>query len=174
MLLKIQSVWSLPASDSEEDFGKRPDFLLRYSVLGPSLGVSGSQAHQAVKRLKDSGLVDGKIRLNKRAATEWLVHGVKYFQPPKFGGVTRGLPTSYAGPPLSAELSPGTELPPVWDFAEGVRGIALEPIYHTVPLAAKRDPILYEYLAILDAIRSGRSREANLASEAMRQRLGES
>jgi len=40
------------------------------------------------------------------------------------------------------------------------RGIALEPLYKTAPIAALRDPVLYEFLALVDAIRDGRARGA--------------
>jgi hypothetical protein len=76
-----------------------------------------------------------------------LVHGVKYAFPTKRGEVTRGLPTSYAAPPLNKHMEPGSELPPVWPFPEGQhRGVSLEPLYKTAPVAAVRDRVLYELL----------------------------
>jgi hypothetical protein len=59
--------------------------------------------------------------------------------------MTRGVLTSYAAGPLRYEISPGSEPPPMWPYAEGRdRGVALQPLYKTVPLAALRDPVLYE------------------------------
>ena len=85
------------------------------------------------------------------------MHGVKYAFPARRGEVTRGVPTSYAAPPLNKEIEPGSELPPVWPFPEGQhRGVSLEPLYKTAPAAALRDPIFYELLALIDARRSGR------------------
>ena len=43
--------------------------------------------------------------------------------------------------------------------------MGLEPLYKTVPIAARRDPRLYEILALLDALRDGRARERRLAEE---------
>jgi hypothetical protein len=52
------------------------------------------------------------------------------------------------------------------------------PLYKSVPDAAKRDPILYARLAMLDAIRDGRSRERKIAEkkllESLRRLNGES
>ena len=99
-----------------------------------------------------------------RAAEEFLVHGVKYMFPAVRGGVTRGMLTSYAAPPLNGQISAGADLPPVWPLATGEhRGVSLDPLYRTVPQAAGADSSLYELLALLDALRDGRVRERSLA-----------
>ena len=86
--------------------------------------------------------------------------------------MTRGVPTSYAAAPLSTDIAPGDELPPVWPWRNGdIRGIALEPLYKTAPLAALRDPVLYELLALVDAIRDGRARERKIAERELLKRL---
>ena len=60
----------------------------------------------------------------------------------------------------------------VWPHAEGpVRGIALIPLYPSVPAAALRNPALYENLALFDALRMGRARERNLATTFFEERL---
>ena len=38
------------------------------------------------------------------------------------------------------------------------------PLYKNVPTAARRDPKLYELLALVDAIRDGRARDERLQS----------
>jgi hypothetical protein len=50
-------------------------------------------------------------------------------------------------------------------------GIALEPLYKTVPEASLRDPSLYELLALVDAIRDGRARERKIAEKELINRL---
>jgi hypothetical protein len=45
------------------------------------------------------------------------------------------------------------------------------PFYKTVPQAALQDPYLYEVLALVDAIRDGRSRERQIAEEELKARL---
>jgi hypothetical protein len=41
----------------------------------------------------------------------------------------------------------------------------LEPLYKSVPYAARADEKLYDALALVDAIRSGRARERKRAEE---------
>ena len=90
------------------------------------------------------------------------------------GGVTRGMLTSYAVPALDREISSGPDLPAVWPFAMGKhRGVSLEPLYKTVPLAARSDPYLYELLALLDSLRDGRARERSLAEREIVKRARE-
>jgi hypothetical protein len=51
------------------------------------------------------------------------------------------------------------------------RGYSFAPLYKTVPQAALRDPFLYQMLALLDAIRDGRSSERHLAEQEPKIRL---
>jgi hypothetical protein len=143
--------------------------------IGGELSISSSEVHAALKRLVLSGLVsrdsDGHRPLLD-AVEEFLVHGVKYAFPAKRGEVTRGLPTSYAAPPLKNHVVASPEWPPVWPFPEGSeRGVGLEPLYKTVPLAASRDSELYEWLVLIDGLREGRSRERRFAAEEVARRL---
>ncbi len=72
--------------------------------------------------------------------------------------------TSYAAPPMHRQICGGADLPPVWPLAEGKhRGVSFDSLYKTVLLAALADPVLYELLAPLDALRDGRARERRLA-----------
>lgn len=143
-----------------------------YPALALSLGMSTSEAHAAVARLVTSGLVDAETRTVKRSALlEFLLHGLRYVFPPEWRGVTRGVPTSYAAPPLRGAFSVG-DLPPVWPFPEGtVRGEGLVPLYRSVPKAALRHPDLHEWLALVDALRAGRARERKMAAEELTRRL---
>ena len=69
-------------------------------------------------------------------------------------------------------IAPSADPPPVWPHAEGsVRGIALIPLYPSVPAAAVRSPALYEYLALFDALRMGSARERALAEQLFEERL---
>ena len=151
--------------------GPRPS-MARMSV---DLSLSASEVHGALKRLAISRLVsdeadDGRPLL--QPVEEFLLHGVKYAFPAKRSQPTRGLATSYAAPPLVGKIASGTDLPPVWPYAEGKqRGIGLEPLYRTVPIAALRDPLLYELLALIDALRDGRARERRLAGQELTARL---
>ena len=152
-----------------------PDAHPPYSKMAEELALSQSEVHSAVKRLVESSLVHG-AELNEKpnltAVEEFLIHGVKYAFPAKRGSLTRGMPTSYAAEPLSNIIQAGNEPVPVWPDPGGrTRGIEIAPLYKTVPEAAKRDQKLYEYLALIDAIRDGRARERNLAVEELRKRI---
>jgi hypothetical protein len=64
------------------------------------------------------------------------------------------------------------EHPPVWPDPDGsARGYKLEPLYGSVPKAAKQDKALYELLALVDAVRDGRARERKIAAEHLHDRL---
>jgi hypothetical protein len=143
------------------------------SEMGTELSVSPSEVHGALKRLEQARLVDtAGSRPVLQAVEEFLVHGVKYAFPPQHGSVTRGVPTSYAAPPLSALIVASADLPPVWPHADGaVRGVSLEPLYRSAPAAALRDPALYELLALIDALRDGRARERKLAEAELSARI---
>lgn len=158
--------------------------LLSYPGPHPSLArmavdliLSASQVHAALNRLAAARLVfreDRRSRPNARAAEEFLVHGVKYMFPAIRGGVTRGILTSYAAPPLNRQISSGPDLPPVWSLATGQhRGVSLQPLHKTVPLAAQADQRLYELLALVDALRDGRARERHLAEREIANRVRE-
>ncbi len=122
-----------------------------YSQLAYELGMSASEVHAGVKRATEASLMrleDGWGTPDPDALEELLVHGVKYVFTPVHGRLTRGMPTSFAAPPLSRVLALPQEPPPVWPDAEGeVRGYEFSPLYKSVPYAARRDARLYELLA---------------------------
>lgn len=82
----------------------------------------------------------------------------------------RGIPTSYAAPPLCALISSSAD-PPVWPHPMGsTRGSAFSPLHKTVPEAAALGGQLYQLLALVDAIRDGQAREAALAIQELKAR----
>jgi hypothetical protein len=151
--------------------GQRPTM----AGLGRDLSISSSEIHASLHRLEASRLIasaSGGHRPLRRPVEEFLIHGAKYAFPAKRGEITRGVPTSYAAPPLNQHISAGAELPPVWPSAHGQhRGITLQPLYRTVPESALRDPVLYELLALFDALRDGRARERQMAEREMTSRI---
>lgn len=144
-----------------------------FQALSVDLGMSTSEVHASVKRASESGLLDSASRqVNRKNLLEFLLHGVRYAFPVKRSGLTRGVVTSYAAAPLRESFSVG-ELPPVWPHPEGdTRGEGLEPLYRSAPVAARRNPELHEWLALVDAVRGGRARERALASKELTRRLG--
>lgn len=137
------------------------------------LSMSSRSVHEALKRGAAGRLYDRNRRaVNVSALEEALLHGVRYFMPAEMGSMTRGVATAWAAPPLSELLASTDEPPPVWPHPEGsVRGIALLPLHSSVPRAVEGDKELYELLALTDALRADRAREAALAAEELRKRL---
>jgi hypothetical protein len=140
--------------------------------LATEICLSPSQINAAFKRLVSSGLVTPYQAPNKpqpiiQACEEFFIHGMKYIFPAKLGEVVRGIPTSYAAPSLNEHIVSGKDPIPVWAYGGGKeRGVALKPLYPSVPESVSKypNPIFYDLLTLLDAIRSGRAREKNLAS----------
>ena len=144
-------------------------------TLAANLFLSTSEISGGINRLRASHLLHtGEKKPVKRAMEEFLIHGVKYAYPAERGGLTRGLPTAYAAPPLSRSIiQPDTD-PPVWPAPEGPRrGYSFLPLYKTVPQAAAKNSCLYELLALVDALRDGRPREAEAAAQKLRTRIQE-
>jgi len=116
-----------------------------------------------------------RITPHYRNLEEFLVHGLKHVFWAKLGGVmTRGVPTSSSAPPLYNMFAPFSSEapPPVWPDPEGeVRGLAFSPLYKQAPAASRKDQKFYELLTLVDAIRSGRAREREVAIEELRMRL---
>jgi len=146
-----------------------------FSELANDLVMSASEVHASVGRAMSARLVQitsDKWQVSKSALQEFLIHGAKYAFPATFGAATRGVPTAHAAPPLEKLIVQTSELPPVWPDPSGSRrGMALYPLYPTVPQAARSDPALYESLALFDALRSGAARERQLATEMLIERL---
>lgn len=152
----------------------RPDVAWSYPRLAADLSMSASEVHASVRRATRSGLLqpDDRHTPNRKAVLEFLVHGLKYVFPAERGGFTRGLPTAHAAPPLRDQFATSDDPSPVWPDPDGtVRGEEFEPLYRSVPKAARADERLYELLALVDALRGGRARERELAVKELRARL---
>ena len=66
----------------------------------------------------------------------------------------------------------GTEPPLVWPDPEGsARGQSIEPLYKSVPRAARNNQRLYESLALVDALRCGSTRDRRLAMRELELRI---
>jgi hypothetical protein len=116
-----------------------------YSGLSDALGVSSSEVHASIGRAKSARLLnienDGPLVI-RAALKEFLL------------------------------VSQPNELPPVWpDAAGNQRGVTFHPLYPTAPLAARKDRVLYEFLALFDALRGGAARERQLAARILAERV---
>lgn len=161
------------------DLATRGEEPWTYAQLGDELGLSASEANKAVERSLAAGLLApsseprGKPRPIRAALLDFLAHGVRhaFFAHP--GRMVRGTATAHSAPPLDTRLRGGDEPPLVWPDAAGKhRGQAVDPLYPTVPEAARRNQRLYELLTLTDALRCGRTRERKLAIEELQKRLG--
>lgn len=154
------------------DIGASPT----YAALAADLGMTASEVHAAVERAVTAQLARkdtrGKPTVFRTALRDFVKHGARYVFPATNGSLTRGLPTAYAAAPLNQHIHAGADPVPVWPCMDGtVRGVALYPLYPSVPSAASRDPALYELLALFDAVRSGQARERTLALGLLDERL---
>lgn len=183
-MLKPQDIVILLKILSTRILAKDANEVLPQNKLAVLLCMSVSEINAGIKRLIFSGLLSPVISNdrtkkivympNKKACEECLVSGVKYFFPVKLGAYSRGIATSYAAPIFEEHLVLGDDPIPVWPYGEGdKRGLALDPLYSSVPksIAQFPDPLFYELLVLVDAIRSGRAREKNIAIQMLKEKL---
>ncbi len=180
ILLKILAM-IMPANASLRE-------LLSQNQLATHLCMSASEVNAGIKRLVKSGLLGlsnrplhslsspkgGVLLPIKPACEECLISGVKYFFPGELGEYTRGIKTSYASPVFQNQILLGNDPVPVWPYAEGeILGLTLAPLYPSVPKSVTQypDPLFYDLLTLIDAIRSGRARERNMGVKLLRERL---
>jgi len=140
-----------------------------YAALGEELFMSSSEVHGSVGRAKLAGVLsetdDYGIQVLRPALREFTLHGARYAFPPILGSLARGIPTAHGAPLLRDQFTSSEEPVPVWPYSKGnVRGIAIQPLFPTVPKAVETDDRLYELLALFDSIRMGTARERAIAS----------
>lgn len=150
--------------------GERP---FTYAWLATELAIASSEVHASVSRALLARLLtdeSGSIRPIRAAVREFVLHGVRYAFPAVTGPMTRGTPTAHGAPIFRERFQ--TEETPVWPMVNGAaRGPALYPLYSNLPIAAFRDPKLYDMVSLIDALRIGAARERDFASELLDQRL---
>lgn len=146
--------------------------------LSKALCISLAEINAGLKRLGESGLLrndkEGRLLPNINAVEEFLISGVKFFFPVKLGEYTRGIPTAIAAPIFHNKIALGNDPIPVWPDAIGEKkGVALAPLHPAVPKALRESPdqSFYEFLTLIDAIRSGRARERNVATAILKEKL---
>lgn len=165
ILLKILSTVTLTNNYPKES--------LAQNRLANLLYISVSEVNAAIKRLTEARLLELVLKdkklialPSKSACEECLISGVKYFFPTNLGEHTRGIPTSYAAPVFKGLITIGNDPVPVWPCLDGDQvGVALQPLYSSVPksLINYPDPLFYKLLTLIDAIRTGRAREREIA-----------
>lgn len=169
--------WSL--NENPESYQVQPvlDDAFSNRGLEASTGISKSEVNASIKRSIAVGMAkldrkSNQPKANVTALLEFIVHGIKYVYPANPSAITRGIPTSFAAPVLKGKLMTAGEFIYVWPDAMGKeQGQAVEPLYKTVPMAVKKDPRLYGYLALIDAIRLGQGRENSFTAKELEKRL---
>lgn len=138
--------------------------VLKNGQIAKELGISASEVSEALERCRIARLVDtAKQRVNILALEEFLVHGLKYVFPGQPQSVVRGMATAISASPMKEKIVGGQEQY-VWPYSKGnIRGMALAPLYKTVPMAVTEDDILYKLLTLVDTLRMGRAREVEIA-----------
>ena len=173
LLLKLVSLESRVQPGEYDGVPGFDPFALR--SLEGELGISKTEIGASLKRSMAVSLAIKSVdrpKVNRRNLIEFVLHGLKYVFPAKPGAPQRGIATGFAAPMLEGQLvSSGADIH-VWPYAEGNRrGPSIEPLFKSVPEAALKDPILYELLALVDAIRLGNPREAKLARQKFEERV---
>ncbi len=137
--------------------------------LSATLGVSKTEVHNSINRSLSVGLAycdrnTTHLRVNKKILLNIIIHAIKYVFPATVSSMTRGIPTSFSSPALQKYVETAGDLIYVWPDPRGKKmGQSVLPLFSSVPFAVRRDKLLYEYLALIDAIRLGNAREVNLA-----------
>jgi hypothetical protein len=146
-----------------------------YSERAGRLGMSASEVHAAVRRLTEARLLSPTDQtVLRKPLMNFITHGVPYAFAVTPGEVTRGVPTAWAAPALAAQFSQNDSLPPVWPDPEGLlQGVAVSPLFRSAVNAAKKDPELYDLLALVDALRIGRAREREIAGQLLKSKFSE-
>ena len=145
------------------------------ATLGSELQMVVSAVHASVVRCEQARLItrsNGVLRAYRPALTEFAIHGVRYVYPAVLGPLTRGVATISAGPSLKDSFDQTKAMPTVWPDPLGdTYGTSLAPLCQNVPQACRVDQRLYDVLTLIDAVRGGASRERELATTFIRERL---
>ena len=134
------------------------------SQLAESLKISAGEVSNALDRLVDSRLLSSdKKMIFALSLKEFLIYGLKYVFPARIGTKVRGIPTAHSAPPINEQIVQNGD-GYVWSYSYGTkRGLAVSPLYKTVPKIVANEPELYKLLVLIDALRVGRARERSIA-----------
>lgn len=175
ILLKLALLHRRSAAQPLPENGRAEAFSAR--GLESSLSISKSEVNASINRSASAGLLvkdrkNGIPKANVNALLELIIHGLKYVFPVKPGPLVRGMPTAAAAPVLHEKLLSMNDHIHVWPDPKGNEiGQSLKPLFKSVPDAARRDPELYDLLALVDAIRLGNPRESKVARQLLEKKL---
>ena len=145
---------------------------IEFKSIAYELYISQSEVTKSIQRLEKSKLLirysDDNIELHKHGLIEFFIYGVKYFFPAEINIATRGMAAGYSSPHFKKLIL--SEENYVWPYLNGdMKGLALTPIYRTLPNALERTPDenFYVIISALDLIRLGGKRENKIAKETL-------
>jgi len=143
---------------------------IEFKNIAYELYISQSEVTKSIKRLEKSRLLtrysDDSIELHKHELMELFVYGVKYLFSAEINIATRGMAAAYSSPHFKKIIL--SEDTYVWPYINGnTKGLALTPIYKTLPNALDRTPDekFYAIISALDLLRLRGKRENKIAKE---------
>jgi hypothetical protein len=143
-----------------------------YSQIAAALQLSIGTAHAAAKRATAARLLTADLEPLTANLLEFLLHGARYVFYPERGSEIRGVATGAAAPRVADVLASTSTNSPVWPSPKGrSRGLALTPLYPTVPEVALQNPALHALLGAVDVLRIGTARERAVAGELLAELL---
>ncbi|NCI50924.1 hypothetical protein GWC95_13405 [Sediminibacterium roseum] len=139
--------------------------------LAAELCISQSEVSESLNRSHFGGLFIPQLRsVNRLTFFEFLKAGLPCVFPTKPGMMVNGIVTAHSHPVMKKRIV-SSELY-VWPELGGKdRGFAIDPFYEKQVLAAKKDDELYKLLAMVDALRVGRTRERTIAAEILNESI---
>lgn len=139
--------------------------------LARSLYISAAEVSESLNRSSFAKLVNhDRKRVHRNSFFEFLQYGMPYVFPQLPGPMTKGIATGHSHPYFSNSIISNQMY--VWPMVGGNDyGQAIEPFYSNQVKAAKEDSRLYEALAMLDIIRTGKTREKNIAIDYLKKLL---
>lgn len=161
---------------------QQPSPVWTYAGLAGHTGLSASQGHASVDRLRSAGLVHSAagepLWVPAKALGELLLHAVPRWLYAESGpgpGPHRGVPTAWSTSPLREVLQ--SEVTMVWPHPSGEQlGAALAPLHpcvlrkgSCVPGDPRYNGRLHELLALVDTLRIGRARDKREAMSILRE-----
>lgn len=135
-------------------------------MLSVELGISASEINIGLSRLLALGLLskEGRQYSVMSAHLKGFVSALHLFISRQLGAEMRGITTAWSAPFVANEII--SEQHVVWPCPEGEsRGLALEPLYPSLPQCILRypDEQFYRLLVIIDLLEIGRARERAVA-----------
>ncbi len=149
-------------------YGNTPWFQ---KPLAADLNISQSEVSKSLRRSRFSGILDTTShKVQTTVLLDLLQQSVRYVFPQKPGPIVRGIPTAHSTSPLNTRVDNPKVY--VWASMDGqVSGQQIIPLYPSVPVAALKDPKIYELLALVDTLRVGLAMERDLAFTELKLRL---